>query len=103
MKREEIFNQIKEDVVAYDPDAEVIIYGSRARGDAEKESDYDILILTTYPVDLKEEQKFRHHLFDLQLKLEISLSVLVCSRKDWESKYKASPIYESVSREGLSV
>ena len=29
-----------------DPSAEVILYSSRARGDAEQESDYDLLILT---------------------------------------------------------
>lgn len=103
MDREIIFRRIKAKVKEYDPDAEVIMYGSRARGDAREDADWDMLILTNYPSGLEEEQKFRHHLFDLQLALEISISVMVCSRQDWENKYKATPLYDSVSQEGFSV
>ena len=49
----EILRQCKESVCGILPDAEVILYGSRARGDAVINSDYDILILTDKSVTVK--------------------------------------------------
>ena len=39
------------------PDADIILYGSRARGDAQEYSDYDILVLVDQP-QLKCNQVF---------------------------------------------
>ncbi len=49
-----------------DPYAEIILYGSRARGDAAPESDYDLLILTNEEVTLKKEDVFRRQLFSIK-------------------------------------
>jgi len=48
-----ILEKVKEIVQATDPEAEVILFGSRARGDAMEDSDWDILILTPKAVNLK--------------------------------------------------
>lgn len=96
-----IREQIKRTIHEVDPKAEVILFGSRARKEANKESDWDILILTSYPTGLKEEQKFRHHLFDLELEVEEAFSVMVISKEDWENKYKVIPLYENVQNEGI--
>jgi len=58
-----IISLIKQKVRETDPSAEIILYGSRARGDEKEFSDWDILILTKYPVTYKEEQKFRKTLY----------------------------------------
>ena len=41
---------IKQAVGSIDPKAQIILYGSRARGTEKKESDWDILILTDYKI-----------------------------------------------------
>lgn len=45
VKKSEILNCIKETVLAIDETAEVILFGSQARGEAGVESDWDLLIL----------------------------------------------------------
>jgi predicted nucleotidyltransferase len=63
-----IRKQIKQVINAVDKSAKVILFGSRARGNARPDSDWDILILLNKPdVTLNDEQAFRHKLYDLEL------------------------------------
>ncbi|TKK70312.1 nucleotidyltransferase domain-containing protein [Ilyomonas limi] len=57
MTKEEILATIKEKVLSIVPNAKVMLFGSRARGDWHEESDWDILVLTEQEVthELKEE------------------------------------------------
>jgi predicted nucleotidyltransferase len=87
-----------------DSSAEVILFGSRARGQAEDESDWDILILIDKPKkDRSVEQKYRDELFKLELELGESISTLIYSKSDWESKYLFSSLYLNVKEEGIRI
>ena len=92
---------IKQKVHEVDPTAEVILYGSRSRGDEHRESDWDILILTNYPVSISREKQFRHHLFDLELEIGEPFSTFVYSKNDWNSKMSITPFYKNVENEGI--
>ncbi len=61
-----ISEQISEKIHEIDSAARVILYGSRARGEEREDSDWDILVLTDYPVDIQAERIFRNHLFSTQ-------------------------------------
>ena len=98
-----VLSKIKAIVKQIDPQADVILYGSRARGDEKPDSDWDLLILVNSKADLDYEMVFRHKLFDLELDLEESFSVTVHNKNEWKSKYWVTPLYQNISKEGLRI
>ena len=102
-QKDKILAKIRETVQDVEPDAEGFLFGSQARGDARPDSDWDILILTPYPAGLKEEQKFRHKLFELELEYGLAISTFVYYKKEWESKHQVTPLYKNVKREGVRI
>ena len=100
-KTKRISHLIHEAVLAVDPDAEVILYGSRARGDENPGSDWDILILTDAPVDMDIENAFRDKLYDLELETGEPLSIFIYSKLNWNSKQRITPYYQNITQEGI--
>lgn len=86
-----------------DPETEVILYGSRARGDARSDSDWDILLLTSNPVNLELERKYRDKLYDLELDTGESISLFIYSKDDWQTRQRITPFYQSVTQEGMRI
>ena len=92
---------IRKNISETDPNAEVILYGSRARGDQRAGSDWDILVLTDYPASLKIERDFRNHLYELELQTGEVFSIFVYSKHDWNTKQMITPFFHNVSQEGI--
>jgi len=101
IRTQNIIKLIRQYINAVDPKAEVILYGSRARGDERTDSDWDILVLTDYPVDLNTERIFRDKLYDLELETEEPFSLFIYSKKNWQSKQRITPFYQNVIQEGV--
>ena len=102
-RTKEISKRIRDYVNMVDASAEVILYGSRARGDEREYSDWDILILTEYPTDLAIEAKFRDKLYDLELETGESFSVFAYSKNEWNTRQKSTPFFANVSNEGVLI
>lgn len=94
---------IRNYIEAVDSSADIILYGSRARGDEKEDSDWDILILTDYPATITTERKFREKLYDLELETGETFSVFVYSKSDWQTKQSITPFFQSVSQEGIHI
>jgi len=93
---------IKKVVERYAPDSEVYLYGSQARGNAKKLSDWDLLILLNTPnVSFDFETKFMDEFYELELKTGEIFSPLIYSKNDWNSHYTITPFYESIQKEGI--
>jgi predicted nucleotidyltransferase len=99
----EVVKKIKSIVLGIDPSAEVVIYGSRARGDGRTDSDLDILILVNSEVNLEYERYFRHRLYDLELESGIAFSVTAHNKKEWDSRFWMTPLFQNISREGIRI
>ena len=103
-RKQHIIQLIRQKVNEIDNTAEVILYGSRARGDNKRDSDWDVMILLKQKnVDKKVEQTFRHHLLDLELEIGVPISVFVYSKSDWEGKYSVTPLFRSIKKEGIII
>lgn len=105
MKQEDsnIAKRIRTSIETIDPKAQVIIFGSRARGDAKKESDWDILILTEFPVSIEIERSFRNNLFDLEIETGEVFSTFVYQKDIWNTRHKVTPLYQNIKREGVRI
>jgi predicted nucleotidyltransferase len=102
-KDNHIIKRIKATINTIDPKAQVIIFGSRARGDAKKGSDWDILILTEYPVSTEIERSFRNNLFDIEIETGEVFSTFVYQKQIWNTKHKVTPLYRNIKREGVRI
>lgn len=102
-KTKQISQLIRNYINELDPSAEVILYGSRARGDEHKDSDWDILILTNYASDFRVERQFRNKLYDLELATGETFSVFVYAKNDWLTKQKITPFFKNVTGEGVNI
>jgi len=71
---ESLLKQVEQQIHSIVPGAEVILYGSRARGDAGPISDWDFLILVDQPLDRDQIVELKNCLYDLELKTDTVLS-----------------------------
>ncbi|MFA5863242.1 MAG: nucleotidyltransferase domain-containing protein [Phycisphaerae bacterium] len=98
----DILRQCKAAIKNVADNCEVILYGSRARGDAREDSDYDILVLINGPVDMKLEDAIRSELYPLELETAAVITLLVYNREQWSGfPHRATPFYKNVEREGV--
>lgn len=100
-RKQRILQKINAAIHGIEPMAEIILFGSRARGDEREDSDWDILILVPYPADLSTEQKFRHKLFEIELEYGQSFSTFVFSKSSWEDEHQITPFYKNIKKEGI--
>ena len=85
------------------PVERVVLFGAKARGDADAESDIDLLVLTSRPITDADKQAMTEALFDLQLEMEVVISKLVVPLEEWEhGLYQVLPIRQEVEREGVA-
>ena len=96
-----ITGRIRNEIKSIDPTAQVILFGSRARGDARRDSDWDILILIKDKVTTEIEKSFRYRLFDLELETGEVFSTFVYNTDTWNKKHKVTPFYRSIKQEGV--
>jgi len=96
-----IATRIRTEIKGIDPKAKVVLFGSRARGDAKKDSDWDLLILIDSLNIREKEDLFRDKIYDLELETGEIISMFVYNNKDWTSRHKITPLYKSIKKEGV--
>lgn len=100
INQKEFLAAIKSTVHSFDDAAEVILFGSRARGDYEEDSDWDILVLTDRKVDTATEWAMIDSMFELEMKYAQVISLLIDDKASW-NYWEIRPVNKNVAREGL--
>ena len=99
-----LLKRIKAAIREIEPDAEIYLYGSRARQDSRMDSDWDFLILVDGAVDSARTDRIRHRIYEIELETGDILSSIVRNRMEWNSpRYRYVPLREAIEREGIPV
>jgi len=81
---------------------DVILFGSRARGDAGEQSDWDVLVVTEEAMDVQTKQRVILSIKRRLAVLHIPNDVLLCSREDIDLyKNDVGRIHYYALREGV--
>lgn len=103
-QKKDILKQIRDAVYNHAPQAEVYLYGSRARGGATKQSDWDILILlNTSLVSFEVEKQFINALYEVEIETGEVITPLIYSKFDWNNNRTMTSLYENIQREGIKI
>jgi predicted nucleotidyltransferase len=104
MIKKELLRQVKNAVQEIEADAEILLYGSRARGDSIDLSDWDFLILLDGKVNDKITDRIRHRLYEIEWETGEVISSIVRNKIEWNSRpYRSMPIYKVIDREGIAL
>ena len=81
----------------------IILYGSYARGDFNKSSDVDIMILAD--LSFEEIENYRDQIsdiaYDIELDTGIILSPIIKDIRTYNNRVKFVPFYKNVQKEGI--
>ncbi len=99
---EHIIQLIKASVHKAEPGADIILFGSYARGDQRTDSDIDLLILTDKtPISDFEKKNIMYNLYDVELQNGLAISSVILSKSDWKSKHAYTPFFSNVQHDGI--
>lgn len=80
----------------------IVLFGSVVRGQADEESDVDLLIVLKEHPDHKVRNRISRLILDVNLEYDTNLSGLVVDQKTWdEGALTVLPIHDEIEEEGI--
>lgn len=84
------------------PVSQIILFGSKARGDSEEDSDVDLLLLTSRRLEWEEEKNVLRILSPIQEKFDVYFGTIEISEEEWyHGIYQVMPLRTEVERDGV--
>ena len=101
--REMILQAIKEKLREVAPEARAVLFGSRARGDARPDSDWDLLIILDKPkIEPADFDRIVFPLYELGWENGQLFSIRLYTGSSWEKRY-FTPFYKRIEEEGITI
>ncbi|MBO4772431.1 MAG: nucleotidyltransferase domain-containing protein [Bacteroidales bacterium] len=83
--------------------SQAILFGSRARGDARDDSDWDVLILLDKDrITQSDIDEVSYPIRELGWEIDAMVNPIMYTMKEWKSK-SFTPFYKNVMREGVAI
>ncbi len=79
-------NYIKEVCRSFFPDCKIVLFGSRANGYYEHNSDYDFMIITEEELSVKQKLEYKAKIRKLLADYKIPADVLIQSKNEVDTK-----------------
>jgi uncharacterized protein len=94
----------REAVRSFDPSADLVLFGSKARGSGAPDSDLDVLIVTDQTATAAVQSRLAEIQFGVELKYDIVIGLVIENRAFWGSAQGHSlPLHWAIDREGVAV
>lgn len=99
-----LLKKIKQAVHEILPGRMLIFFGSRARGEASPDSDWDILVLSETATSDELEHTLWASIFDIELEEGIIINLLILPKDDWDNGcFRNHPLHRNVEAEGILI
>ncbi len=103
-KHDQIISRISSVISQKYPDAEIYLYGSRARGEDKPLSDWDLLILLNFPsISFTLETNIMDDMYEIELETGEIISPLIYSKNEWVNKHKETQLFENIEKESIKI
>ena len=81
--------------------AEIVLYGSYARGEETEESDIDMALILKKEQTEKQYDRMTEMVVDYELDLGITLSIIPIKEQEFTEWKTTLPFYKNVDKEGI--
>ena len=103
VEKEDMIKAMRNVLNSIDPTVQAILFGSRARGDAEEDSDWDVLVLIDKPhVSLSDYDKYSFPLRELGWDMDEIINPVLFSTKEWDENH-FTIFNHNVRNEGIAI
>ena len=103
VEKEDMIKAMRNVLNGIDPTVQAILFGSRARGDAEEDSDWDVLVLIDKPhVSLSDYDKYSYPLRELGWDMDEIINPVLFSTKEWNENH-FTMFNNNVRNDGIAV
>lgn len=92
----------QERISAMLPVDRIVLFGSVVRGEADEESDVDLLIVLKEPPTHQVRNRISRMILDVNLEYDTNLSELIVDRQNWDHGIPSVlPIHRKIEEEGI--
>ena len=101
-KQVQALSELKQELVRHFDVDSLVLFGSVVRGEADYESDIDLLVLTARKLDRTSRHEITGVVFEINLKYDTNISTIVVDSNTWDTGLiSVLPIRDEVHSEGI--